>query len=513
MSFVSLKFVIFLLVAVIGFYSIPKRWQWAWLLAFSYVYYAAAGLKMVPFLLFSTLVSYSAGIWMDRIKNNQVEEDQIQRKKRYILLITLILNFGMLVVMKYTNFAVANLNFLFGSHFSFQALLLPLGISFYTFQSAGYIIDVYWEKFEAEKNFFRFALFVSFFPQLLQGPIGRFDKLAHQLYEEHSLDWSRMERSLQRILWGFFKKMVVADNAARFVDEVFARNNFPKYSGTFILVAILGYSIQLYGDFSGGMDIVKGVALLFGIELDENFKRPYFATSLADFWHRWHITLGTWMKDYVFYPISLSKTMNRFGKFTRKVFGKNIGRAIPIGLANLIVFFLVGVWHGANWKYIVYGLFHGSIIAISGMMMLTTRKWKSKLHIPDISISWRVFQIARTFLLVNISWYFDRADDLNHAFALLNKTVTDFHISDLWNGKFLLYGVTRITPEYYYVVLFACLTLFVVSYTQEKGIHLGERIRSKPIVLRFAIYLILLYALPALGTLSSSSGGFIYAQF
>jgi hypothetical protein len=147
------------------------------------------------------------------------------------------------------------------------------------------------------------------------------------------------------------------------------------------------------------------------------------------------------------------------------------------------------------------------------MMMLTTRKWKSKLHIPDTSTSWRVFQIARTFLLVNISWYFDRADDLNHAFALLNKTVTDFHISDLWNGKFLLYGVTRITPQYYYVVFFACLVLFAVSYTQEKGIHLGERIRSKPIVLRFAIYLILLYALPAFGTLSSSSGGFIYAQF
>ena len=513
MSFVSLKFVIFLLIAVLGFYNIPKRWQWVWLLAFSYVYYASAGLKIVPFLLFSTFVTYTAGLLLGKIDQSRFEKNQKQRRKRLVLIMTLLLNFGMLFIMKYTNFALANLNLLFGSHLSFQTLLLPLGISFYTFQSSSYIIDIYWEKFEAEKNFFRFALFVSFFPQILQGPIGRFDRIAHQLYEEHTLDWPRMERSLQYILWGLFKKMVLADNAARFVDEIFARSNFHKYSGTMILVAILGYSIQLYGDFSGGMDVVKGIAGLFGIEMDENFKRPYFATSLADFWHRWHITLGTWMKDYVFYPVSLSKPMNKFGKFTRRVFGKNIGRALPIGLANLLVFFLVGVWHGANWKYIVYGLFHGLIIAISGLMMQTTRQWKNNRHITDASTPWRVFQIARTFLLVNISWYFDRADDLNHAFALFNKTVTDFHISELWDGSFLLNGVTRITPQYYFIVLVACLALFAVSYLQEKGIQVGERLRSKPIIFRFTVYLILLYALPLLGTLSSSSGGFIYAQF
>lgn len=513
MSLVSLKFLLFLLVAVIGYYQIPKRLQWVWLLAFSYFYYVSAGLKIVPFLLFSTGISYLAARMMDSIKKDQTEKTLKQRRKRFVLIMALLLNFGMLAVMKYTNFAIANMNQLLGSHLSFQTLLLPLGISFYTFQSAGYLIDVYWEKFEAERNPFRFALFVSFFPQILQGPIGRFDRLACQFYEEHEFNWPRMERSLQLILWGFFKKMVIADNAARFVGEVFWGNNYQKYPGTAILVAILGYSIQLYGDFSGGMDVVKGAANLFGIELDENFRRPYFAVSIADFWHRWHITLGTWMKDYVFYPLSLSKTMNRFGKFARRVFGKNTGRALPICLANIIVFFIVGVWHGANWKYIAYGLYNGLIIGFSGLMMQTARKWKKGCHINDKSTSWRIFQIFRTFLLVNISWYFDRADNLNHAFALMKKTVMDFHISDFWNGSLMLNGVSQIGPRLYYIVLFGCIVLFIVSFYQEKGIRVGEMIRSKPVALRFIVYLLLLYALPAFGTISSSGGGFIYAQF
>ncbi len=513
MSLVSLKFALFLLVAVIGYYRIPKKWQWIWLLAFSYVYYASAGLKIVPFLLFSTGVSYLAGRMLDQIKNSQTEKTLKQKRKRFVLLLTLLLDFGMLVVIKYTNFALINMNRLLDLHLSLQTFLLPLGISFYTFQSAGYIIDVYWEKYEAERNPFRFALFVSFFPQILQGPIGRFDRLARQLYEEHEFNWPRMERSLQLILWGFFKKMVIADNAARVVGEVFWGNNYQKYTGTTILVAVLGYSIQLYGDFSGGMDVVKGAANLFGIELDENFKRPFFAVSIADFWHRWHITLGTWMKDYVFYPLSLSKTMNRFGKSARKLLGKNMGRALPICVVNIIVFFIVGAWHGANWKYIAYGLYNGLIIGFSGLMMPTARKWKIACHINDKSTAWRIFQIFRTFILVNISWYFDRADNLTHAFALMQKTVTDFHFSDFLDGTLMLKGVSQIGLHLYNIVLLGCVVLFIVSYYQEKGVRIGEVLRAKPVALRFVVYLLLLYALPAFGTLSSSGGGFIYAQF
>lgn len=497
MSFVSLKFMLFLLIAVVGYYNIPKQWQWLWLLLFSYGYYLSAGIQIVPFLLFSTVVSYVAGILLGQANKLPAELEYRQKRKRFILILALLLHFGMLFSLKYAHW-------LLGNFFSFRQWLLPLGISFYTFQSAAYIIDIYWEKFAPEKSFLRFALFVSFFPQLLQGPIGRFNRLAQQLFEEHSLDWTRIEQGVQRILWGFFKKMILADNAARFVDEVLWGNNYQKYTGTAVFVAILGYSIQLYGDFSGGMDIVKGIAYFFGIDLDENFKRPYFASSMSDFWHRWHITLGTWMKDYVFYPISLSKPMNRFSKFSRNTFGKQLGRALPVAVANIVVFFLVGVWHGANLKFIVYGLYNGVLIALEGLLLPYTRAWDNK---------WRGLAILRTFMLIQISWYFDRADNLNHAFALFQRTVTDFHISDFWNSKLFLNGANRIGPWFFVILLGGCFLLFLVSYYQEKGIQVGERLRSKQAMLRFAVYFILFFALPALGYMSSSSGGFIYAQF
>lgn len=510
MSLTSLEFVIFVLIAAIGYYLIPKRFQWVWLLIFSYIYYLASGLNIIFFLLFSTATTYLAGLLMDNIKLKHSDNKYKKKMKRRVVIITLLLNFGMLAFVKYTNFAIVNINQIFGSQLTFQSIILPLGISFYTFQSMGYLLDVYWEKVKAERNPFRFALFVSFFPQILQGPIGRFDRLANQLYEKHYFNWNRMEQSFQLILWGFFKKMVIADNAAGFVDAVFS--NYEKYSGVTIIVAVLGYSIQLYGDFSGGMDVVKGVAGLFGVKLDDNFKRPYFAISITDFWHRWHITLGTWMKDYVFYPLSLSKGMNKFSKFAKKQFGKNIGRVLPICLSNIVVFLLVGIWHGAAWKFIAYGLYNGLIIAFSGLMMQSYRKWKKALHINDKSKIWMIFQIIRTFLLVNISWYFDRANGISEAFDMIKITITDFYLSDFSNGSLLLDSVDFIVMRFVIIGL-GCAILFLVSFYQEKGVNVSNFLLTKPTIIRFSIYLILLFALPSLGQPPSTAGGFIYAQF
>lgn len=241
------------------------------------------------------------------------------KSARNFLVLGLILNFGMLGVIKYTNFMIENLNALFHMNLRGMEILLPLGISFYTFQSSGYLLDVYWKRCDAERNPVKYALFVSFFPQILQGPIGRYSRLAHQLYEPHKFEGKNITRGFERILWGFFKKMILADWAAVFVDAIF--DNPDQYSGLAIF-GVLFYTVQLYADFSGGMDVVIGIASMFGIELDENFKRPFFSISITDFWHRWHITLGTWMKDYVFYPVTLSKWMGKFGKWGKKVFGK-----------------------------------------------------------------------------------------------------------------------------------------------------------------------------------------------
>ena len=339
MSLVSNLFLLFVAASVLVYYIVPHKFQWLVLLCFSYIYYLAGGVRYVGFLLFSTLIT-----WLIALAVEKTEAKGSHKGARNLLVLGLLLNFGMLGVVKYTNFAIENLNALFHMNLRGMEILLPLGISFYTFQSSGYLLDVYWKRCEAEKNPVKYALFVSFFPQILQGPIGRYSRLAHQLYEPHKFEGKNITRGFERILWGFFKKMILADWAAVFVDAIF--DNPDQYSGL-ALFGVLFYTVQLYADFSGGMDVVIGIASMFGIELDENFKRPFFSISITDFWHRWHITLGTWMKDYVFYPVTLSRWMSKFGKWGKKVFGKKTGRTLPICLANLIVFFVVGVWHGA----------------------------------------------------------------------------------------------------------------------------------------------------------------------
>ena len=505
MSLISMEFLIFVGIAVIGYYLIPKRFQWIWLLIFSYIYYASSGIKILFFLLYTTITTYGTGRLLDRVNHKELPRNEAKSRKRRILIGCLLLNFGMLAVLKYTNFAIENVNAIFHAGISFQKLILPLGISFYTFQSMGYIIDVYWGKYEAEKNPFRFALFVSFFPQLLQGPIGRFDRL---LYEQHSFDLLKAQYALQLMLWGFFKKLVLADRAAVVVNQVF--QNYTQYSGVTNIVAVLMYSIQLYMDFSGGMDVVMGVAALFGVELDQNFKRPYFATSITDFWHRWHITLGTWMKDYIFYPVSLSKWMGKFGKWSKKAFGKKTGRVVPICVANIIVFLVVGIWHGAAWKYIAYGLYNGLIIAISSLLAPLYRKGFEKFHINPKSGAWHVVQILRTFLLVNISWYFDMAVSLSAAFAMMKSTVTGFSLATLTDGSLMMLGLDKLD---YMILAMGCLVVFLISFLKERGIQIRESLGRKPLVIRWAVYGMLVFGIPMFGYVMTTTGGFIYAQF
>ena len=508
MSLISMEFLIFVGIAVIGYYLIPKRFQWIWLLIFSYIYYASSGIKILFFLLYTTITTYGTGRLLDRVNHKELPRNEAKSRKRRILIGCLLLNFGMLAVLKYTNFAIENVNAIFHAGISFQKLILPLGISFYTFQSMGYIIDVYWGKYEAEKNPFRFALFVSFFPKLLQGPIGRFDRLARQLYEQHSFDLLKAQYALQLMLWGFFKKLVLADRAAVVVNQVF--QNYTQYSGVTNIVAVLMYSIQLYMDFSGGMDVVMGVAALFGVELDQNFKRPYFATSITDFWHRWHITLGTWMKDYIFYPVSLSKWMGKFGKWSKKAFGKKTGRVVPICVANIIVFLVVGIWHGAAWKYIAYGLYNGLIIAVSSLLAPLYQKGFEKFHINPKSGAWHVVQILRTFLLVNISWYFDMAVSLSAAFAMMKSTVTGFSLATLTDGSLMMLGLDKLD---YMILAMGCLVVFLISFLKERGIQIRESLGRKPLVIRWAVYGMLVFGIPMFGYVMTTTGGFIYAQF
>ena len=295
MSFTTVAFFVFLLAGIVVYYVLPKNVQWIWLLILSYIYYFTFSIKASLFMVFATVTIYFGGIWLQNIQNTgdrylkdnketlsredkKAYKESLRRKKRWVLFLILLLDFGMLAVVKYSNFAIENINSVLGligkEPIGLLGMGLPLGISFFTFQSVSYAIDVYQGKYECEKNIFKMGLFVSFFPQLLQGPIGRYDRLGKQLYSGHSFNLKNVEYGLQRIGWGLFKKVVIADRAAVLVLNVF--NNYEAYSGFHYIMAVLMYSVDLYMDFSGGIDIVIGAAQMFGITMDENFRQPYF---------------------------------------------------------------------------------------------------------------------------------------------------------------------------------------------------------------------------------------------
>ncbi len=531
MSFISLGFLVFLVISIIVYYLIPKKYQWIWLLMISYFFYLCSGIKTVFFIIFTTITTFLGGIALSNIhiKRNEyfskhkseMSSDEkkeykkfTKKKKRCTLILILIANFGVWAVLKYTGFAIDNLNVILKEFLHLEStinridFILPMGISFYTFQAMGYIIDVYQGKYEADKNVLKFALFVSFFPQILQGPIGRYNKLAHQFFEKHSFDWVRIQHGAQLIAWGFFKKMVLADRAATVADSAFRYVHL--YSGIPMLYGVLMYAVQVYADFAGAMDIVVGAAELFGIKLEANFRQPMFAVSISDFWHRWHITLGTWMKDYIFYPFSLSKMMNKFGKFARKLFGNTVGRILPICIANLLIFFIVGVWHGPEWKYIAYGMYNGLLISLTNLLEPLYPKMFQLTHINPNTKVWKCIKIFRTFLLFYISLYFERAVSVEAAFIMMRNSITGFTFSALSDGSLESLGLG---VKGALILFVGCGAWFIVSVLKEKGINVREAIDRKPLIIRWAIYIALVLAIPCLGKISETQGGFMYAQF
>ena len=527
MAFNTLTFVMFFVIVLIGYYIVPKKIKWLFLLLVSYFFYLYASIKFAFFILLTTISSYFAAIWISNLHSKEktelqdVQKDKkkkikadFKKKKRAILIGILILNFGILLFLKYFNFFSENLNQLLeslsmnGRSPTFN-LILPLGISFYTFQTMSYVIDVYWGKVTAERNFGKVALFVSFFPQILEGPIGRFHDLAPQLYEGRKLEYQNLKAGMQLILWGYFKKMVIADRVAIIADYVF--QHYMQISGAGVIVGVFMYAIQDYTDFSGCIDIARGCAKAMGINMAENFRRPYFSKTVSEFWRRWHITLGAWMKDYVFYPFSLTKGMRNLGKFAKKHFGKSIGRTLPIALGNILVFFLVGVWHGANWNYIIWGLFYGILIAVSGLLKPVFTWVNEKLKINTKSFLFQGFQIFRTFYITCLGCIIFRASDLNIAWDVFRKTWRIWDIPSNFNSELLTFGVNKAN---YIVLLISLIILFIVDVLQEKG-KAGESLERKPFVVRYAIYLVLFTAIILFGVYGSgyNQSQFVYMQF
>ena len=360
-------------------------------------------------------------------------------------------------------------------------------------------------KYEAEKNIFKFALFVSFFPQLIQGPINRFKDLQKQLVEGNDFSFENMQSGTQTILWGLFKKLIIADRAAVLVNSVIP--NYEKYDGAIILFAMIMYCIQLYMDFSGGIDIVTGVSKLFGIKLAQNFNRPIFATSYADFWRRWHMSLGAWMKDYLFYPISLSKPFIKFGKVVRSRIKGKLGKILPVSVATFIVYFAIGVWHGSSFKYIAFGLWNGAIITLAILFEPLFISIKEKLKINDKNIIFRLFQIMRTSIIVLFGRYITRAPRFMSAISMVSITFTKFSFDAIKKGELLKLGL-----EFKDLIIIGICTLIllVIEAIYEKGIDLRESINKKNGFIQWIVMLAVIVAILYLGVFR---GNYIASEF
>lgn len=535
MGLISIPFFVFVLVGLLCYYLTPDKHKWKTLLIVSLSYYLIICNKYILYMLVTILTTYfgtckieqiytqmhqtikeNKGVW-EREKRVAYKKSMEARAKRTMLFI-IILNFGILGVVKYAGF-VTDTFFSICHVFGLQTkapdfqFLLPLGISFYTFQTMGYVIDVYNEKFPAEKNLGKVALFVSFFPQIIQGPIAMYSDLAVQLYEPHKFDLEKMKRAGLLVLWGLFKKLVIADRAVLLINEVTADSS--KYKGTFVLLAALLYALQLYTDFSGGIDIVRGIGEMFGITMAQNFRRPYFSLSLTEYWHRWHITLGNWVRTYVFYPLSISKRFINMGKWMNKHWNRHFAKVIPTSLASLITFLIIGIWHGANAKYVAFGLWNGLVIMIIELVQPITQKVKELLHIKDESKLFHLVCILWTFLLVLVGYYFDIARDFTDAIQMMSRSITDVHFADLKKLPEVLLTCGLDLKDFTFILFFG-FVLFLVSYVQEKKeIEIREWILSRRLIPRWIILYVCMLIVIILGFygFGINPADFVYMQF
>jgi D-alanyl-lipoteichoic acid acyltransferase DltB (MBOAT superfamily) len=451
MLFASYEFIGLLFALLLVYYGVPRLFrgklpsiQWPILLVFSYVFYFFCGASYLLFILFTTASSYAVArliarhirkedLYLSEHGNLLTKEDRKARKaagkrtRRIILAVGLILNFGLLAILKYTAFFVGNLNaalHLFGSEASIAvpSLILPMGISFYTFQTMGYLIDVYRRKTEAETNPARLALFVSFFPQLVQGPISRYSELAPQLYAPHTFSLEPFYKGLQRVLWGYCKKLIIADRIMIAIKTLLESPE--QYKGMYVFLLVLFYSVQIYADFTGGIDITIGIAEMLGIRVAENFRRPFASRSTEEYWKRWHMTMGSWFQDYVFYPLAVSGSMLRLTKFCRDKLGKGVGRRISVYLCTIITWFLTGRWHGAAWNFIVWGLLNCAVLLISQELKPLYERFRKKLPRLTASGVYGAFMATRTFLLMGFIRVFDCYRNVPLTFSMIGSVFT-----------------------------------------------------------------------------------------
>ncbi|MBH0158102.1 MBOAT family protein [Fictibacillus sp. 5RED26] len=483
MTFISIEFLLFLAITVLLNYIIPHRLRWVLLLVASYVFYASLSIQFILLLLISTAFTYFTGIFIEK------QETKKQKKKAMIVGISVLLFF--LGWFKYFNFVNESLRSLatsMGWNYAipYQEIVLPLAISFYTFQAVSYLVDIFYGKQKAERHYGYFSVYFAFFPQLVAGPIERAKKLIPQLKVEQRLNYENLVYGMKRIAWGFFKKTLIADRLAPIVASVY---DSPNPSGSEIVLATILFSIQLYADFSACSDIAIGSARMLGINLTENFKQPHFAVSIADFWSRWHITLSTWLRDYIFFPL-----------------GKRKKKRSEIYFAIVITFLVSGIWHGAAWTFVLWGLIHGFYRVFGDATKSYRESMASFIRLDRTPVLHRWLKIAITFLLVCFSRVFFRSDTVAQAFdhAKLFLSISS------WSpvGMVKAFEIFPLFDLLLFIFFFIILQLF--QYIERNNGSAWEFLSKRSTFTRLAFYIFLIFSVLILGV---TENGFVYGGF
>lgn len=522
-------YLFFFLPAVLVTYQlVPQKMRWKVLLGYSYLFFWLFSKKLVLYLIGTTLLIHYGGIWIAWLKmrcqketEGGTKEEKAEIKNRYrkeeraVLAGCILFLLAILAYLKYYNFFVENVNALAGTLgkaavLPIKHLLMPIGISFYTLQAIGYMADVYWEKIPAERHLGKLALFLGFFPQIMEGPICSFQDTAEALWKGEPLRGENLSRGCVRILWGLFKKIIVADRLYVFVSTVF--DHYESYSGVAVAAAAVAYTIQLYMEFSGCMDIVIGSGRMFGVCLPENFRQPFASKNAGEFWRRWHITLGVWFKTYVFYPMSVSCLVKKWNKYGRKHMGKCITKVGTSALALLPVWLGNGLWHGARWSYIFYGIYY-FVILLFGVMAEPVRKKVLELgHLDENALYWRIPQILKTWLIIFVGELFFRAEGLRQGMEMFSSMFRGFDVRNLWDGTLLRMGMGQAD---FAAVFAGCVIVGVVGALRERNIDVEERIFGMRLPLRWMLYYGLILAVVIFGAYGTGyqAVDLIYAGF
>ncbi len=493
MILTSLTFLFFSIIVILIYFIVPKRIQWIVLLASSltFLFYNSLTVSNIISVLIVLISAYFGAILIQKYENT--------KKSKIFLILTILFILGELALLKYSNLFIVTINhinnlFNINKQFNMVSFSSPIGLSYYALIMIGYVIDVYRGICKPQKNILKCALFMSYFPILTSGPFIRYDKMEDELYTKHKFSYDNLCKGLVRILWGVFKILVISQRLSLFVNTVYGDIN--TFNGFFIVIAAMFFTLQLYTNFSGSIDIIMGVSKIMGINLPENFTSPFFSKTITEFWRNWHITLGAWLKDYVFYPLMKSNFIQNIGNFFKKLFGKKVSKKVTLYLSMLIMWILIGIWHGGAYTYIIgSGILQFIYIFLEDLLGPIVHKINEKIGIKEDVFSYKLYQCIRTFLLFSFAMIFFRATSVSNGVDIIKH----IFVYNPWvlfdNSSIYTAGLDLID---FRILIISLVVLFIVEYLQRKG-SVTDMLFNQNIVFRWLVLYLLIFAIIIFG--------------